>query len=77
MSRRDIDLYCIQEVHCRSMSARSIAGKDDWYKFFWVGNHAGTAGVGVVLSEKWVEKVFWWQSCFTSHFVAFYDNPKS
>ena len=58
MSRRGIDLCCIQEIRWRGASARFITGKDDRYKFFWVGNNAGTGGVGILLAEKWVEKVF-------------------
>ena len=58
MSRRDIDLCCMQEVRWRGASARFITGQDDRYKFFWVGNNAGTGGVGILLAEKWVEKVF-------------------
>ena len=58
MSRRGIDLCCMQEVHWRGASARFITGKGDRYIFFWVGNNAGTGGVGILLAEKWVEKVF-------------------
>ena len=58
ISRRGIDLCCVQEVRWRGASARFITGKDDRYKFFWVGNNAGTGGVGILLAEKWVEKVF-------------------
>ena len=32
--------------------------KDSRYKFFWVGNNQGTSGVGVLLAEKWVDKVY-------------------
>ena len=35
-----------------------ITGKDSLYKFFWSGNDAGTGGVGFLLSEKWIDKVF-------------------
>ena len=35
-----------------------ISGKNSRYKFFWVGNDDGTGGVGFLLSEKWVDKVF-------------------
>ena len=58
MSRRDIDLCCMQEVRWRGASARFITGQDDRYKFFWVGNNAGTGGVGILLAEKWIKKVF-------------------
>ena len=27
------------------------------YKFFWIGNEKGTADVGFLLAEKWVESV--------------------
>ena len=58
VSRRGIDLCCMQEVRWRGASARFITGKDDRYKFFWVGSNAETGGVGILLAEKWVEKVF-------------------
>ena len=58
VSRRGIDLCCLQEVRWRGASARMINGKDSRYKLFWVGNKEGTAGVGVLLAETWVEKVF-------------------
>ena len=35
-----------------------ITGKDSRYKFFWVGNENGTGGVGILLAEKWLDKVF-------------------
>ena len=38
--------------------ARYITGKDSRYKFFWVGNDQGTSGIGVLLAEKWVDKVY-------------------
>lgn len=58
VSRRGIDLCCIQEVRWRGASARMVEGKDTRYKVFWVGNNGGTAGVGILLSEEWVEKVY-------------------
>ena len=50
ITRRNIDLCCVQEVRWRGASAR--------HKFFWVGNNQGTSGVGVLLAEKWVDKVY-------------------
>ena len=35
-----------------------LTGKDSRYKFFWNGNKDGTGGVGLVLAEKWIDKVF-------------------
>ena len=35
ITRRNIDLCCVQEVRWRGASARHIIGKDSRYKFFW------------------------------------------
>ena len=37
--------------------AHMIVGKDSKYKFLWIGNEKGTAGVGLLLAEKWVDSV--------------------
>ena len=58
ITRRNVDLCCVQEVRRRGASARYITGKDSRYKFFWVGNDQGTSGVAVLLAEKWVDKVY-------------------
>ena len=58
MSGREIDLCCIQECRWRGVSARMIDGKDSRYKCFWIGNELGTGGVGVLLAEKWIDKMF-------------------
>ena len=58
ITRRNVDLCCVQEVRRRGASARYTTGKDSRYKFFWVGNDQGTSGVGVLLAEKWVDKVY-------------------
>ena len=58
ISRRNIDICCLQETRWRGASARMIEGKDSRYKLFWVGNKNGTGGVGVLLSEEWIEKVY-------------------
>ena len=39
-------------------SALMIEDKDSRYKIFWAGNEKGTAGVGILLSEEWMEAVF-------------------
>ena len=58
ITRRNTDPCCLQEVRWRGASARFVAGKDSKYKFFWIGNDLGTSGVGVLLAEKWVDKVY-------------------
>ena len=58
LSRRKVDVCCIQETRYRGGSCRTIKGKDTRYKFYWSGNDKGTAGVGVFVAEEWIEKVF-------------------
>ena len=57
LTRRRVDICCVQETRWRGGSARFITGKDSRYKFFWTGNTKGTNGVGLLVAEKWVEKV--------------------
>ena len=47
----------MQEVRWRDAVTRSISGKDTQYKLFWIGNQEGNGGVGVMLAEKWIQKV--------------------
>ena len=58
LSRRKVDLCCVQETRYWGGHCRMITGKDSRYKLFWSGNSKGTAGVGVFVAEKWIEKVF-------------------
>ncbi|RUS72507.1 hypothetical protein EGW08_019735 [Elysia chlorotica] len=57
-SRRKVDICCIQETRYRGGGCRTIKGKNTRYKLYWSGNDKGTAGVGVLVAEKWIEKVF-------------------
>ena len=60
VSRRRIDLCCLQEIQWKSgenPKPMIIVGKDCRYKFFWRGNEEGRGGVGILLAEKWWEKV--------------------
>lgn len=56
------DLCCLQETRWKggleSCQNRLIAGKASKYKLYWTGNKEGSAGVGIILAESWVEKVF-------------------
>ena len=58
LSRRKVDVCCIQETRYRGGNCRTIKGKDTRYKLYWSGNDNGTAGVGVFVAEEWTEKVF-------------------
>ena len=58
LSRRKVDVCCIQETRYRGGNCRTIKGKDTRYKLYWSGNDKGTAGVGAFVAEEWIEKVF-------------------
>ena len=58
LSRRKVDVCCIQETRYHGGNCRTIKGKDTRYKLYWSGNDKGTAGVGVFVAEEWTEKVF-------------------
>ena len=47
LSRRKVDVCCIQETRYCGGNCRIIKGKDTRYKLYWSGNDKGTAGVGV------------------------------
>ena len=58
LSRRSIDVCAVQETRYRNGHCCMVTGKDSKYKLYWSGNSKGTAGVGVFLAEKWIQKVF-------------------
>ena len=57
LERRKVDVCCAQETRWRGGSARMITGKNSRYKLFWSGDSSGYGGVGVLIAEKWVDKV--------------------
>ena len=57
LSRRKIDICCLQETRWRGGSARLISGKDCQYKLFWSGSESGIHGVGVFVSQQLVDRV--------------------
>ena len=58
VSRRGVDLCCLQETSWKKDGVKQIVGKDSRFKMFWSGNDTGTGGVGILLAEKWWERVF-------------------
>ena len=57
LTRRKVDICCLQETRWRGGSARKIEGKNSIYKFFWSGDQSGLGGVGILLAEKWIDTV--------------------
>lgn len=57
LSRKKIDICCLQEVRWRNSGARMLKGPKEKYKLFWMGNDKAEAGVGIMISERWINKV--------------------
>jgi len=55
IARRRLDFCCLQETRWKGGSAKIIGSEG--YKFFWMGCKEGTAGIGVVIAKRWVDKV--------------------
>ena len=47
----------MQETRWKGGSARSLGKEGAVYKFLWAGCEEGLAGVGILVAEKWIEKV--------------------
>ena len=58
LTRRRVDLCCLQETRARGQGVRVVVGKDSRYKYIWSGNGEGSGGVAIMLAEKWWDKTF-------------------
>ena len=58
LGKRKIDICCLQETRWKGSGTRVISGKCVNYKLFWSGaKDEAQAGVGIMLAEKWSDKV--------------------
>ena len=57
LRRRRVDICCVQETRWRGKSARWLGPHGSRYKFLWSGGDDGSAGVGVMLSEEFLDNV--------------------
>ena len=57
MWRRRVDFCSVQETRWRGSRARWLGSMGRRYKFLWQGSEDGTAGVGVLVAEKWVDQI--------------------
>jgi hypothetical protein len=55
--RRRLDFCCLQETRWKGGSSRMLGEEKRKYKFIWIGSEKGDAGVGVLIAEKWLEKL--------------------
>ena len=62
LTRRRVDVCSVQEHRwaggTEANQTRLMKGKNSNYTFYWCGNRMGLGGVGLLLAEKWIEKVF-------------------
>ena len=62
LTRRKVDLCSLQETRWRGGlnpgQTRWLTGKDSRMRFYWCGSADGHGGVGIMLAEKWADKVF-------------------
>ena len=52
-ARRHLDFCCLQETGWKGKGARKLGE----YKFFWMGCSKGIHGVGLLVADRWTEKV--------------------
>ena len=62
LTRRRVDLCSLQEVRKKGTlqpdQAEWVTGKNSRMRLYWCGNQKALGGVGIMLAEKWVDKVF-------------------
>ena len=62
LTRRRVDICSLQEHRKKGSLERNqvcwVTGKDSRMRLYWSGNQRGLGGVGIMLAEKWVEKLF-------------------
>ena len=57
MSRRLIDICCVQESSWWGESAQKMSGRNSYNQFSQKGNDSGCGGVGVLVAGKWIDNV--------------------
>jgi len=57
LRRRTIDVCCVQETRWTRSGARVMGKGMSRYKFFWQGCKDGNAGVGLLISDRWIDRI--------------------
>ena len=57
LHRRKIDVCCIQETRWTGSGTRVMGKSMSRYKFFWRGCNDGNAGVGFLISDRWIDTI--------------------
>jgi len=57
LRRRKIDVCCVQETRWTGSGARVMGKGMSGYKFFWQGCKDGNTGVGLLISDRWIDRI--------------------
>jgi hypothetical protein len=57
LSRRRVQICCVQESRWKGEGARTIGPDQARYKFFWKGRQEGLGGVGILIAEEMADEV--------------------
>ena len=57
LARRITDICAVQETRWRGCSTGMVTAEQCWYKFLWSKDKSDYGGVGVLVAEKWMEKI--------------------
>ena len=57
LSRRKVDICCLQEVRYRNEGTRYFGEGSERYKLLWKGNNEGTNGVGILVKDRLTENI--------------------
>jgi len=56
VDRRGLDFCCLQETRWTGETARTIGSEGKLFKVYYKGCKKGTAGVGIMVAERWINK---------------------
>ena len=57
LSERGVDVCCLQEVRWKGAGAKVLETEMSKYKIYWIGGEKGEAGVGIMVEQKWIDRV--------------------
>ena len=57
LTRRRVDIRCLQEVRYKTSGTTSFGSNYEKYKLWYYGNDDGTAGVGILIKQYLAERV--------------------
>jgi len=57
LHRRKTDVCCVQETRWTGAGVRVMGKGTSGYKFLWQGCKDGNAGVGLHISERWIDRI--------------------